>query len=93
ISLNDLAKTDILKLLPKSKKLIIVGYDGMDASFGVRALVTMGYNAVALKYGLSFWNDELVPSTSPLHPELIPEYFELTPLNYLPPSTGPAGCG
>ena len=93
IGLNELAKTDVLKLLPRNKKLIIVGYDGMDASFGVRALVTMGYNAVALKYGLSFWNDELVPSNTLPIPEQIPEYFELTPLNYLPPSTGPAGCG
>lgn len=93
ISLSQLAKEESLRLLPQDKKIILIGYDGMDASFGVRALVTMGYNAVALKYGMSYWNEDTeITGAQPIQ-NFIQDYYELTPLNYLPPSTGPAGCG
>lgn len=93
ISLTELAKTENLIQLPQDKRIVIVGYDGMDASQGVRALVTMGYNAVALKYGMSYWNDETEITGAPAFTNSIREHYELVPLNYIQPTSGPAGCG
>lgn len=93
IPLAELAKEKNLRHLPDDKKIILIGYDGMDASQGVRVLVTMGYDAVALKYGMSYWNgDEKITGVSPVR-NLVKDYYELTPLNYIKPSTGPATCG
>lgn len=93
IPLNQLAKTEMLKYLPLDKKIILIGYDGMDASQGVRALVTLGYDAVALKYGMSYWHgDEEVTGASPVR-NLVQDYYELIPLNYVQPAAGAASCG
>ncbi|KUO63795.1 MAG: rhodanese [Gracilibacter sp. BRH_c7a] len=93
IPLDQLAKTEMLKYLPLDEKIILIGYDGMDASQGVRSLVTMGYNAEALKYGMSYWHgDEEVTGVSPVH-NLVQDYYELIPLNYVQPAAGAASCG
>jgi rhodanese-related sulfurtransferase len=118
IPLARLAKIENLQGLPQDKKIVLVGYDGLDASQGARILVTLGYNAVALKYGLSYWSgEEKVTGIKPIR-SLVKECpaesvvlnaenvgdgeqlrlpagdcYRLTPLNYLAPSTGPAGCG
>lgn len=93
IPLAKLVDANQLKRLPLDKKLILIGYDGMDASQGARVLLTLGYNAVALKYGMSYWNgDEKISGIRPIA-NLVQEYYEMTPLNYAKPSTGAAGCG
>lgn len=93
IPLAKLAETEMLKHLPVDKKIILIGYDGMDASQGTRVLVTLGYDAVALKYGMSYWHgDENVTGIGPI-PNLVKDYYKLFPLNYVQPSTGAAGCG
>jgi len=93
IPLTELGKVKMLKRLPQDKKIVLVGYDGMDGSQGSRILVTLGYNAVSLKYGLSYWSgDEKVTGTGPIQ-SLVQDEYELTPLNYAKPSTGAAGCG
>lgn len=93
IPLAELAKAEMLKRLSLDKKIVLIGYDGMDASQGSRILVTMGYNAVALKYGMSYWSgDEAVTGAEPIQ-SLVQEVYELAPLNYVTPSAGPAGCG
>jgi rhodanese-related sulfurtransferase/predicted small lipoprotein YifL len=93
IPLQELAKVEMLKYLPLDKKIVLIGLDGMDASQGARVLVTLGYHAVSLKYGVSYWsgNKELT-GIEPIH-NLVKEQYELTPLNYTTPSAGPAGCG
>lgn len=93
IPLSQLATEEMLKYLPLDKKITLIGYDGMDASQGVRALVTMGYNAEALKYGMSYWHgDQELTGVSPLR-NLVQDYYELIPLNYVQPAAGPASCG
>lgn len=93
IPLNSLASVDMLKFLPLDKEIVLVGYNGMDASQGVRTLVILGYDAVALKYGMSYWHgDEDVTGVSPVR-SLVQDHYELIPLNYVQPSAGPAGCG
>ena len=93
IPLAQLATVEMLKFLPLDKKIVLIGYDGMDASQGVRALVTMGYDAVALKYGMSYWyEDEEVTGANPVRSH-VQEYYELMPLNYLQPAAGAASCG
>ncbi len=93
IPLSQLAETEMLKKLPQDKKIVLIGYDGMEASQGARILVTLGYNAVALKYGLAYWNSKQdLTGVEAIH-SLVQDYFELTPLNYTQPSSGPAGCG
>jgi hypothetical protein len=82
----------MLKRLPLDKKIILIGYDGMDGSQGARVLVTMGYNAVALKYGISYWSSEEDRTGIAPIKSLVQDYYELTPLNYARPSAGPAGC-
>ena len=93
IPLAELADLEMLNHLPLNKKIVLIGYDGMDASQGTRVLVTLGYDAVALKYGMSYWHgDEKVTGISPIH-NLVRDYYELSPLNFVQPSTGAAGCG
>ncbi len=93
IPLANLSKVEMLKRLPQDKKIVLIGYDGMDGSQGARILVTLGYNAVSLKYGLSYWNgNQQLTGTDPIH-SLLQDYYLLTPLNYAKPSGGPAGCG
>ncbi len=91
IPLAELAKADQLKYLPEAKRIVVIGYDGMDGSQAARVLVTLGYNAVALKYGMSYWSAEAA-GIEPIH-NLVQDHYELTPLNYVKPSSGPAGCG
>lgn len=93
IPLAELANIERLKQLPLDKRIVLIGYDGMDASQGTRVLVTLEYDAVALKYGMSYWNsDEKITGVSPVR-NLVQDYYELSPLNYLEPSTAVAGCG
>ena len=92
IPLAELADAEMLKHLPWDKRIVLIGYDGLDASQGTRVLVTLGYDAVALKYGMSYWHgDEQLTGVSPIS-NLAKDYYELAPLNYLAPSTGAAGC-
>ncbi|HHY25840.1 MAG TPA: rhodanese-like domain-containing protein [Desulfitobacterium dehalogenans] len=93
IPLDQLADLDKVKSYSPDKRIVLIGYDGMDASQGARSLVTLGYDCVALKYGMSYWSaEEEATGVAPVH-SLVKEYYQLTPLNYLPPSTGAAGCG
>lgn len=93
IPLDQLTDLDKVKSYSPAQRIILIGYDGMDASQGVRSLVTLGYDCVALKYGMSYWGaEEEAIGVAPVH-NLVKEYYPLTPLNYLPPSTGAAGCG
>ncbi|MEA5023514.1 MAG: rhodanese-like domain-containing protein [Desulfitobacterium hafniense] len=93
IPLDQLAASDQVKNYSPDQRIVLIGYDGMDASQGARSLVTLGYDCVALKYGMSYWSaQEAATGAVPVH-SLVKEYYPLTPLNYLPPSTGAAGCG
>ncbi|MDK2822914.1 MAG: sulfur-carrier protein adenylyltransferase/sulfurtransferase [Clostridia bacterium] len=56
IPLKTVAEIDSLKKLPTDKKIIVIGYDGHDASQVVRILVQLGYNATAMKDGIRIWN-------------------------------------
>ncbi|AGA68763.1 Rhodanese-related sulfurtransferase [Desulfitobacterium dichloroeliminans LMG P-21439] len=93
IPLADLASSDKVKTLPLDRRIVLIGYDGMDASLGARSLVTLGYDSVALKYGMSYWSeDEQITGVAPVG-NLVKDYYELIPLNYVQPSAGAAGCG
>lgn len=92
IPLHKLAEIKNVKTYSPDKRMVLIGYDGMDASQAARALVTLGYDSVALKYGMSYWSgQESVTGVAPVQ-SLVKEYYSLLPLNYLPPSTGAAGC-
>ncbi len=92
IPLHKLAEVKNVKAYNPDKRMVLIGYDGMDASQAARALVTLGYDAVALKYGMSYWTpNEDVIGAAPIH-SLIKENYSMLPLNYLAPSTGVAGC-
>lgn len=92
IPLTELAEVEMLKHLPEDKRIILIGYDGLDASQGTRVLVSLGYDAAALKYGMSYWHgNEQLTGVSPIS-SLAKDYYELAPLNYVAPSTGAAGC-
>ncbi len=93
IPLKELADSAQIKTLPTDQRIVLIGYDGMDASIGVRSLITLGYDAVALKYGMSYWSDQgeqtgIIPLSNQVQ-----KNYPLTPLNYLQPSTAAAGCG
>ena len=93
IPLEQLAKIDSLKSFPPDKRLVLIGYNGLDASQGVRCLVTLGYDCVALKYGMSYWgSEEQTTGVAPIH-DFVQDHYQLIPLNYVVPSTGAAGCG
>lgn len=92
IPLHKLAEVKNIKSYNPDQRIVLIGYDGMDASQSARVLVTLGYDAVALKYGMSYWTaDEDVIGVAPIH-SLVKEHYSMLPLNYLAPSTGVAGC-
>lgn len=56
IPLSQLATKDNLAKLPLDKQIVLVGYDGADASKGTRVLAQLGYDAVPLHSGIRVWN-------------------------------------
>jgi len=56
IPFQQLVQKENLKKLPNDRKIILIGYDGHDASQAVRLLVQLGYSATALKDGIRVWN-------------------------------------
>lgn|SRR5690554_1857133 len=91
IPLQKLADSDHIKALPSDKRIVLIGYNGVDASLGVRSLITLGYDAVALKYGMSYWSGQSEAGIIPINQ--VPKDYPLVPLNYVQPSTAAAGCG
>ena len=91
IPLQELGDSGHLKALPLDQKIVLIGYNGVDASLGVRSLITLGYDAVALKYGMSYWSGQSEAGIIPINQ--VQKDYPLTPLNYVQPSTEAAGCG
>lgn len=94
IPLHKLAEMKSLKSYPQDKRIVLIGYDGLDGSQAARALVTLSYDAVALKYGMSYWSsNETVTGIIPINNQVkVREDYLLLPLNYLAPTTAVAGC-
>jgi rhodanese-related sulfurtransferase len=55
IPVDQLLKDENLKKLPKDKKIILVCVTGQTTGFPILPLRALGYNVVALKYGMSSW--------------------------------------
>jgi rhodanese-related sulfurtransferase len=58
IPFKQIAKLENLKKLPTGKKIIVVCYTGHTASQTAMLLNLLGYDAYAMKFGLSAWTDD-----------------------------------
>lgn len=56
IYFHDLGKPASLAQLPKNKQIVVICYTGTTANQSNGMLNMLGYNAIALKYGMSGWN-------------------------------------
>ncbi len=61
-----LAETDSLKKIPADKQTVMVCYDGHAASQAVRIVNQLGYNAVAMRDGMSIWTGDTKVIGSPV---------------------------
>ncbi len=79
---RQVAKSENLKKLPKDKQIVVVCYTGHTASQTTMFLNEMGYDAVALKFGMTSW-DTVAAHTHIYHsndPSDCPDYpVEKTP--------------
>lgn len=57
IPVNDLAKAEILRQLPKDKKIVLICYVGHWAGSGAMFLSQLGYEAYDMRFGTLGWND------------------------------------
>ena len=57
IPFKEIAKPENLKKLPTNKKIIVVCYTGHTASQTAMLLQLLGYDAYAMKFGMSAWTD------------------------------------
>ncbi len=95
IPARNIAEMENLKKLPADKKIIVVGYDGTDASEITRLLNILGYDAFALFQGMRIWTtDEAINGVAPASTEVI-ENYPLEKLNYdlQDDGGGTATCG
>ncbi|MFZ5945503.1 MAG: rhodanese-like domain-containing protein [Bacillota bacterium] len=94
IPLVELVDIENLKKLPPDKKIVLIGYDGHDASQAVRILTQLGYNAVAMKDGIRIWNgDEILTGIEAISCTDIDNLLT-EKLNYIPKTdSAPATCG
>lgn len=56
IYFHDLGKPGNLAKLPKNKQIVVICYTGTTANQTNGMLNLLGYNAIAMKYGMSGWN-------------------------------------
>ena len=93
IPFQQLVQMENLKKLPSDKKLILIGYDGHDASQAVRLLVQLGYSATALKDGIRVWNgNEEITGIQGISCENV-KNLPTEQLNYQPKTdSAPATC-
>lgn len=56
VPFKDVAKSASLALLPANRQIVVVCYTGHTASQTAMFLNMMGYDAVALKFGMAAWN-------------------------------------
>ena len=56
IYFHDLGKSSSLARLPKHKEIVVICYTGTTANQTNGMLNLLGYHAIALKYGMSGWN-------------------------------------
>ncbi|MGD9678530.1 MAG: rhodanese-like domain-containing protein [Vulcanibacillus sp.] len=91
---ENIAEADNLAKLPSNEPIVLVGYDGTDASQVARVLNQLGYDSYALFYGIRVWssNEELI-GTAPISSEKINNLptVELK-YNLEGGSAGSAGC-
>lgn len=72
---RNLAQKESLQKLPNDQQIVIIGYDGHDASKAARALGLLGYNTRAMLNGMSAWtNDESVIGAEPISCALVADY-------------------
>lgn len=82
IPLKDLASKDNLSKLPTDKKLVLVGYNGYDASQATRILSQLNYDALTMFAGMRIWHsDRLVTGIDPISSEKLAD-FPTKGLNY-----------
>ncbi|MHB0885629.1 MAG: rhodanese-like domain-containing protein [Bacillota bacterium] len=75
IPFKEIAKPDNLKKLPTNKKIVVVCYTGHTASQAAMILQLLGYDAYAMKFGMSAWTDNKeVLAVKP---------YDSKPLNYV----------
>ena len=93
IPLQQLVQVENLKKLPNDRKIIVIGYDGHDASQAVRLLVQLGYSATALKDGIRVWNgNEEITGIQGISCENV-KNLPTEQLNYQPKdNSAPATC-
>ncbi|PKM81651.1 MAG: hypothetical protein CVU89_07805 [Firmicutes bacterium HGW-Firmicutes-14] len=66
IPYGQLAKEENLKKLPAGKKIVVICYTGHTASYAAMFLNQLGYDAYAMKFGMTGWtSDEKVLATIP----------------------------
>ncbi len=74
IPFRSLAEQDNLKKIPTDKQVVMVCYDGHASSQAARIVNQLGYNAVALRDGMSLWaNDAKVIGGSVIACAHVPE--------------------
>ncbi|WP_070119281.1 rhodanese-like domain-containing protein [Bacillus marinisedimentorum] len=94
IPANEIADLEQLKKLPADKKVLLIGYDGHEASQAARILNLLGYDTYAMKDGMRVWtSDPEINGIAPISAEKIAEY-PLEELNVdLEQDQGAASCG
>ncbi len=55
IPVDQILKDESLKKLPKDKKIVLACVTGQTTGLPILPLRALGYNVVALKYGMSSW--------------------------------------
>ncbi len=95
IPFQALADVESLKKIPTDKKVVLIGYTGIDASQVTRVLNQLGYDAYALFQGMRVWTtDEEVNGIAPASAEVITDLpVKVLQYNLDGGGGGTASCG
>lgn len=95
IPYQNIAELENLKKIPTDKKVVLIGYNGNDASQVVRLLNQFGYDSYPLFQGMRVWTSNAeINGIAPVSTEVVPEY-PIDPLDYELDGggSGSASCG
>lgn len=95
IPYQNIVDLDQLKKLPTDKKVVLIGYNGLDASQVVRVLNQLGYDSYALMQGMRVWTTNGdVNGIAPAATEVIMDYpLKQLQYNLDGGGGGSASCG
>lgn len=82
IPIKELASKENLAKLPTDKTIVLIGYNGYEASQATRILSQMGYDALTMYSGMRIWHsDRLLTGIDPISSEKLAE-LPTVGLNY-----------